>query len=156
MRFEVNLRNITEDDLLTFFHHQIDPDANKMAAFPPRSLDEFMNHWKINVLGNASSQNKAIVVNRKLAGYVTSWKQDEKRLLAYWIGKEHWGRGIATQSLFDFLSLLRERPVYALVAKHNIGSIRVLEKCGFNRVDQVSSESLSESQRVEESFMELP
>jgi RimJ/RimL family protein N-acetyltransferase len=43
------------------------------------------------------------------------------RLVGYWIGKEHWGKGVAT-----------ECPLHAHVAKHNVGSIRVLEKCGFS------------------------
>jgi RimJ/RimL family protein N-acetyltransferase len=35
------------------------------------------------------------------------------------------------------LSDLEERPLFAYVVEHNIGSIRVLEKCGFRRVDRV-------------------
>jgi RimJ/RimL family protein N-acetyltransferase len=33
--------------------------------------------------------------------------------------------------LAAFLHLVAERPLSAHVAKHNVGSIRVLEKCGF-------------------------
>jgi RimJ/RimL family protein N-acetyltransferase len=52
-------------------------------------------------------------------------------LVGYWIGKEYWGRGIATAALQEFLTHLKMRPLHAYVAKHNKASIRVLEKCGF-------------------------
>ena len=40
---------------------------------------------------------------------------------------------IATKALAEFLKHVMQRPLYAHVVKHNIGSIRVLEKCGFTR-----------------------
>ena len=46
-----------------------------------------------------------------------------------------WGKGIATQALTDFLKL-ESRPLHAHVAKTNIASIRVLEKCGFKRIGE--------------------
>ena len=52
--------------------------------------------------------------------------------VGYWIGKEHWGQGVATRALAAFLQFVTERPLRAHVAAHNVGSIRVLEKCGFS------------------------
>ncbi|HEX9687861.1 MAG TPA: GNAT family N-acetyltransferase, partial [Thermoanaerobaculia bacterium] len=54
-----------------------------------------------------------------------------ERLVGYWIGKEYWGRGVATRALSKFLGHVKTRPLYARVAKHNVASIRVLEKSGF-------------------------
>jgi RimJ/RimL family protein N-acetyltransferase len=51
--------------------------------------------------------------------------------VGYWLGREFWGQGIATQALALFLKEERTRPLVAHVAQHNIGSRRVLEKCGF-------------------------
>jgi RimJ/RimL family protein N-acetyltransferase len=47
------------------------------------------------------------------------------------LGKEFWGKGIATQALSQFLEVVSTRPIYARVAKDNLASIRVLEKNGF-------------------------
>ncbi len=127
----VALRNLIEDDLPTLFAQQLDTEAVQMAAFPARSQDAFMKHWTTKVLANESAEKKAIVVDNRVAGYVLSWEQDEKHLIGYWIGKEYWGKGIATEALRAFLFLLKMRPLHAFVAKHNIGSVRVLEKCGF-------------------------
>jgi RimJ/RimL family protein N-acetyltransferase len=71
------------------------------------------------------------VVDGCVAGNVGCWTQDGQRLVGYWIGKEHWGKGVATQMLSMFLRLVADRPLHAHVAIHNLGSIRVLEKCGF-------------------------
>ncbi len=129
----VILRNITDEDLPIFFEHQRDEIASRMAGFAPRERDAFLCHWRTNVL-RAENLNRAIVVDGMVVGYIGSWPQDGMRLIAYWIGREHWGRGIATRALTDFLSLEPIRPLHAYVAVHNAGSIRVLEKCGFRTV----------------------
>jgi RimJ/RimL family protein N-acetyltransferase len=49
--------------------------------------------------------------------------------VGYWIGREYWGKGVATEALSQFLAHAEvRRPLHAAVAKHNVGSIRVLEK----------------------------
>jgi hypothetical protein len=60
-----------------------------------------------------------------------SWNNTDGREVGYWLGREFWGQGIATQALALFLEEEPTRPLVAHVAKHNIGSRRVLEKCGF-------------------------
>jgi RimJ/RimL family protein N-acetyltransferase len=51
------------------------------------------------------------------------------------------GRGVATQALAAFLGLEPVRPLYAGVAKHNVASIRVLQKCGFKLFHAVEEAS---------------
>lgn len=130
----VELRDVIEDDLPIFFEHQRDPEAVRMAAFPAREREPFLTHWRIKVLANAAAGKKTILVDGQIAGNVVSWHQDEKRLVGYWIGREHWGRGVAAAALAAFLATHEKaRPVHACVAEQNVGSIRVLEKCGFRR-----------------------
>jgi RimJ/RimL family protein N-acetyltransferase len=129
------LRDVDEADLPIFFEHQRDEEAHRMAAFPPRDRDAFMAHWRDKVLANATGRRKTIVAGGEVAGYVTSWQQGDERLVAYWIGREHWGRGVATAALAEFVSEHETtRPLHAHVAAQNAGSIRVLEKVGFERV----------------------
>jgi RimJ/RimL family protein N-acetyltransferase len=131
----VLLRNVTDEDLPIFFEHQRDAAALRMAAFPSRERDAFLTHWRTNVLRPANL-TRTIVVGGAVAGYIGSWEQDGKRFVAYWIGREHWGKGIATRALSEFLVLEPIRPLHARVAVHNVASIRVLEKCGFRTVAQ--------------------
>lgn len=102
-----------------------------MAAFPSRDRGAFDAHWATKVLGNAATINRTVLVGNQVAGYIVSWPQDGLRHVGYWIGKEYWGRGVATQALAAFLHIVTERPLHAHVVTHNVASIRVLEKCGF-------------------------
>jgi RimJ/RimL family protein N-acetyltransferase len=129
----MTLRDITDEDLPLFFEHQRDPEGARMAGFPSRERDAFMHHWRTNVL-RPGNVNRAIVVDSEVVGHIGSWEQGGQRLVAYWIGREHWGRGIATRALAAFLPLVPTRPLEAWVAAHNAASLRVLEKCGFRTV----------------------
>ena len=129
------LRDVVETDLPIFYEQQLDPTSTRMAAFPPREeWSVFLAHWKTKVLADPANCAQTIVWNERVAGYIASWSQEERRLIAYWIGREYWGRGIATAALAEFLGYERARPLHAFVAAHNVGSIRVLEKCGFERI----------------------
>lgn len=102
-----------------------------MAAFPSRERAAFDAHWATNILGNPTAVTQTILVDDQVAGHIGSWLQDDVRLIGYWIGKEFWGRGVATCALGAFLQRMTERPLHAHVAKHNVASRRVLEKYGF-------------------------
>lgn len=132
--FEIELRAVTTEDVDTFFEHQADPVASAMAAFPSRDLDAHREHWS-KLLADPSKITRAIVVNGTVVGNLGSWVSEDEREVGYWIGREHWGRGIATAALTLFLDEVEGRPLVAWVAEHNAGSIRVLEKCGFTRAD---------------------
>src|SRR5262249_35811728 len=127
------LRVVAEHDLPIFFDHQRDREAAQMAAFPSRGRDAFMAHWREKVLGNPTNLTRTIVVEGCVAGNIVSWTQEGRRLVGYWIGREYWGKGTATGALSEFLRVETTRPLHAWVAEANVASIRVLEKCGFQR-----------------------
>ena len=126
----VQLRGVTEDDLPILFEQQRDPDAYQMAAFLPRDWDAFMAHWK-KIMSDAAVTIRAILLDGQIAGNIGSFDRADKRLVGYWLGKDYWGKGVATRALGEFLNHDQTRPLFAHVAKHNRASIRVLEKCGF-------------------------
>ena len=128
----VSLRNVEDRDLEVFFEHQTDPQAVEMAAFPARDKDQFAAHWA-KLRGDDTLLVRTIVADGKVAGNIGSWPQDGQQLLGYWVGREFWGRGVATQALALLVEEVSIRPLYAHVAVHNVGSIRVLDKCGFRR-----------------------
>jgi len=124
------LRDVSEQDIPIFFEHQIDPEACEMAAFKPRNRDDFTQHWN-KIRRDDGIDKKTILFEGQVAGHVVCFERDGIRQVGYWIGKAFWGRGLATRAVTELLSDLEERPLYAYVAKHNLGSLRVLEKCGF-------------------------
>jgi RimJ/RimL family protein N-acetyltransferase len=124
------LRNVQESDLPIFFEHQRDPVANQMAAFPARDKDAFMAHWT-KIMKDESVLLRTILFESQVAGNIVSFEMSGEREVGYWLGREFWGKGIATQALSAFLAQENTRPLYAHVAKHNVASQHVLEKCGF-------------------------
>jgi RimJ/RimL family protein N-acetyltransferase len=123
------LRDVRDDDIPIFFEQQNDPEAIEMAAFPPREWEPFVEHWN-KIRENPTCVTKTIVSDGEVVGNVLSWSRDDGRVVGYWLGREYWGRGLATRALGELIEEL-ERPLYAEVSTTNIGSIRVLEKCGF-------------------------
>lgn len=128
----VSLRRVEDRDIDLFFDHQADPQAVEMAAFPARDRERFEARWE-KVRADESLVTRAIVVDGSVAGNIGSWQESEQQLLGYWIGREWWGRGVATQALTLLMHEVSVRPLYAHVVAHHVGSIRVLEKCGFQR-----------------------
>jgi RimJ/RimL family protein N-acetyltransferase len=123
------LRDVIEDDIPVFFDQQNEPEAIRMAVWLPREREAFFEHWR-NILSADGLVAKTIVSDDDVAGNITSWERDGKRYVGYWIGQEYWGRGLATRALAELVEELGP-PLYAEVATTNVGSIRVLEKCGF-------------------------
>ena len=111
-----------------------------MVAFRSRDRAAFDQHWA-KLLADETLLKKTIVITsavsgdsspvNQVAGNIGSWTSEGKREVGYWIGRAFWRRGVATEALTAFLRLEETRPLYAGVAKHNLASIRVLQKCGF-------------------------
>src|SRR4051795_5854976 len=74
-----------------------------MAAFPARDRSAHAAHWR-KVLAHDSNVARTIVEQGQVVGYIGSWEADGQRLVGYWIAREHWGRGIATRALADFVA----------------------------------------------------
>jgi len=129
----ITLREVTQEDLPIFYEHQLEPEATRMTGFPSRDREAFMAHWAkiMNKETNQTGILKTILAGDSVAGNVVYWEAAGKPNIGYWLGKSHWGKGIASAAVAQFLSKIERRPVYAHVAKHNFASIRVLQKCGF-------------------------
>lgn len=106
-----------------------------MSAYPAKDKGEFMRHWE-GILKNKAVTARTIIYKKKIAGHIICWKEKYEQRVGYWIGKEFWSRGIASAALAELLREVKTRPLFAQVANHNVASKRVLEKCGFVRLDE--------------------
>jgi RimJ/RimL family protein N-acetyltransferase len=141
------LRELLESDLLTFFHHENEPEAHRMAAYPPRTLENFLQHWREKILFDPGAKKRTILFDGTAVGNVLSWEFGDKRLVGYWIGQTHWGQGIATAAVREFIVQVEPtRPLSAYVATLNGRSSRVLRNCGFVPVGEptVGSDGVEE------------
>ena len=139
----VELRDTVEDDLPILFQHQADPEASAMAAFPSRDWEAFVAH-QAKIAAGPDMLQQTILVDGDVAGDIGSWQAEAERNVGYWIGRSFWGRGVATAALRAFLELETTRPLTAYVAAHNLGSRRVLEKCGFEVVREQHVDGVDE------------
>jgi RimJ/RimL family protein N-acetyltransferase len=126
----IKLREVRTNDLDFFFAYQQDREANYMAAFTSRDPSDrtaFDAHWK-KILADSTVMIQTVVYKGQVAGSMLSYVMDGKPEIGYWIGKEYWGKGIASLALALFLKKQTTRPIYAHTAKDNLASIRVLQK----------------------------
>ena len=158
MTNDLFLRDVVENDLPIFFGYQLDPDANYMAAFTakdPSNRKAFTAHWN-KIMADATVIIKTIVCDGQVVGSVLSYVDEGNIEVSYWIGKVYWGKGIATWALSEFLAHVNpKRPIYARVAKDNLGSRRVLEKCGFKVIDESRGVANARGEEIEELLLEL-
>jgi RimJ/RimL family protein N-acetyltransferase len=129
----VALRDVVDSDLQVFFEQQREPEGVAMAAFTvkdPADRLAFEAHWS-TIRADRSIAIKTIVADGRVAGHVSAYGPPSEREVTYWLGKEFWGRGLASEALAAFLLIVAERPLYARAAKDNLASLRVLQKCGF-------------------------
>lgn len=133
MNSNIQLRDVADTDLPIFFAQQQEPAGIQMAAFTakePSDREAFDNHWA-KIRADVGITMQTILYEGDVAGSIGyhSWFGDLE--ITYWVGEKFWGKGIATVAVQQFLSQLPTRPLFARVAQDNIGSLRVLQKCGF-------------------------
>jgi RimJ/RimL family protein N-acetyltransferase len=153
----VVLREVTEADVLVFFDHQLDPEANRMAAFTaadPTDRVAFLVRWARN-LADDSVLTRTVVFDGRVVGHVARFTQFGEPEVTYWIDREYWGLGLATAALTQFLELDRTRPLYARAVVDNVGSLRVLAKCGFVAVGEDRGFAEGRGEEVEEFILRL-
>jgi len=118
--------------------------------FPHPYSDKDARLFLKHVATSNDTSNLAIDVNGEAVGAVGFVPgRDIERFSAeigYWLGEELWGRGVTTEALslvtahvFQELNFLR---LFALPFADNPGSVRVLEKAGYEREAVLRSSSV--------------
>jgi RimJ/RimL family protein N-acetyltransferase len=153
----VTLREVQPSDLETFYEQQLDPEAIRMAAFVGKDRKDkvaFGAHWE-KILNSSQNINRTIVADGQVAGHIACFPHGENLEVTYWLGREFWGRGLATQGLKRMLQLVVDRPIFGRAATDNIGSIRVLHKCGFKIVGTDKGFAIGRGEETEEYILRL-
>jgi RimJ/RimL family protein N-acetyltransferase len=135
MADEVTIRETLESDWPILFEYQRDPVSSEMAGVPTRDWDAFIAHQR-KISADETGFRQTVLYDGQVAGDLVSFLHDGQREVGYRIGQEFWGKGIATRALALFLGVELRRPLYGWVLSDNIGSQRVLEKCGFTVIGE--------------------
>jgi RimJ/RimL family protein N-acetyltransferase len=153
----IALRAVTDDDLDTIFEQERDPEAVSMAAFTapdPNDRAAFDAHM-IRLWSSPDIAFFAIDRDGELVGSTASFVMDGRTEVTYWVDRAVWGTGVATAALRLLLDIVTIRPIYARAASDNLGSLAVLQKCGFVEIDRETSFAQARDAEIEETVLRL-
>ncbi len=156
------LREVRDSDLPVFFQQMNDATALDMAAFTsedPADREHFATHWR-RVREDPQVVVRTVVAHgadgaEVVVGHAAVFGPPDEREITYWIGREHWGLGLATRALRALLDLVADRPLHGRAAADNSASIRVMEKCGFVLSHRERGYANARGVEIEEVVLEL-
>ena len=100
----MRLRQVEPADIPVFYEHQADPESARMVAFASRDREAHAAHLE-RITADPDVVLRTIVEGDAVAGQVLSFPRNGVREVGYWLGREFWGRGIATAALGEFLRI---------------------------------------------------
>ena len=130
---EVRLGEVRDEDLDAIYEIQREPEGVAMVGIGSRERGSFDDHWA-RIRADPQSWVRTIEAGGAVAGWAVVFPQEGRTMVGYWLGRDFWGRGIATRTLALMLAEVSERPLWGLVVPENVGSRRVLERNGFTLV----------------------
>ncbi|ROH88871.1 N-acetyltransferase [Chryseobacterium cucumeris] len=136
IQHDIKLRPTVVEDLETLFQFQLDDEANHLAAFTSKdstNKEAYIAKFT-KLLTDPTINNQTIIAGTVIVGSIAKFIMEDDVEITYWIDKNFWGKGIATTALKDFLTIETTRPIFGRVAFDNLGSQKVLEKCGFIKI----------------------
>lgn len=157
----VRLRDVDARDLPVFFEHMQHGPSQQMAAFvheDPSDRAAFDAHWA-KLLALDTILKRSIEAGGVLVGNIMSFDMPgddgPEREITYWIGHEHWGKGLASAALAEFIAIEPTRPLYGRAAKDNTASIRVMQRCGFTLLREERGFANARGEEIDEVVMVL-
>lgn len=162
MPTRVALRPLVSADLDELFRMMQDEEAVRMAAFTatdPTDRAAF-DAQAARILADPEIHPFAIIADSELVGSISAFPAEgwipAKSIpeVTYWVDRDHWGKGIATQALSLLLEKL-PRPVVARTAADNFGSLRVLERLGFLQIRTERDYAPGRGEDIDEIVLQL-
>lgn len=148
----ITLKKTTAKDLETLFVFQADEESNRVAAFnseDPKDKEAYMAKWT-KIVANPAINMQTIYDDDKILGSVIHFDLGDETNVSYWIDRQHWSKGIASNALNMFLKTTDKKLLHARVAFDNIGSQKVLEKNGFKRTGSEQGFAHGRGKEIEE------
>ncbi|GET23291.1 GNAT family N-acetyltransferase [Prolixibacter denitrificans] len=154
---DIKLRPTKIPDLDILFQFQTDKESGYLAAFMPKDPTDkaaYISKYT-KLLDDPTVNNQTITLNNIIVGSVAKFVMEGHTEITYWIDRKFWGQGIATKALKEFLTIETTRPIFGRVAFDNLGSQRVLEKCGFYKVGTDKGFANARQMEIEEFIYKL-
>jgi ribosomal-protein-alanine N-acetyltransferase len=154
---QVKLRQTEKSDLEFFFQFQLDKEANYLAAFTSKDHTNKEAYFEkfTKLLNDPTVNMRTILVDETIAGSIAKFEIEGDAEITYWIDRNFWGKGIATAALNNFLTIENTRPIFGRVAFDNLGSQKVLGKCGFVKIGTDKGFANARKTEIEEFIYKL-
>lgn len=136
------LRSYSLHDVAALARNADNPNVAAMLRdrFPHPYTEAHAAEWIAHALGQRPERNFAIATEQEVIGGIgLEFQQDvnaQSAEVGFWLAEPYWGRGITTRALvaltehaFASFDLIR---IFAMVFSSNKGSVRVLEKAGYD------------------------
>ena len=149
----ISLHNRTEQHVEIYFYKTRDKEIQTLLPQKAKTLEEALQDYQETLAGNVSSYGQTIYVNDQYVGDIWCYgihkDTNPDAMVSYCIfEKDYWNQGVATKALELFLKDIRNQfgvnNIGAFTYSLNAGSIRVLEKNGF-QLDEIFVEDGIES-----------
>jgi len=137
-RTDVHLRPLRPDDAEAWFAYLSDPLVTELTSYDIRHITDvssMIERHDDGQLPRWAIARKSDDILIGTCGFHSWWVKDKRGEIGYDLARDYWNHGIATDALaatlrsaFAATDLNRAE---AVVMVENIGSQRVLEKCGF-------------------------
>jgi len=140
---KIKLRRLVKSDADQLAYHANNPKvfANVRDFFPQPYLPENAVEFIDLIKDEAPYCTFGITTDNTVVGVIGLVPNTDVYRhiieMGYWLGEEHWSKGYATEAIglmTDYaFNTLNKRKIYCCVYAENTGSIRALEKNGFQK-----------------------
>lgn len=145
------IRNLEESDSEAMFEIYSDKDAMKFRSNKPfENINEAKKMIQQTEIENQLSLKFRYAIIKKdtkeLIGtilYFTEYPNSECCIIGYSLGKKYWKKGFALETLISFMAYLKTlnfNELQAKVFKMNTDSINLLQKVGFELMEEKTNE----------------
>ena len=147
----IELRERTEKHVRIQYEKIRDPEIWAMIPMTDKSLEQAIADYEKTLLPGASSFGQTIYADGVYVGdiwcYCIDREETPNAMIGYCIfDKTLWGKGIATEAVNRFLRIVSQwfelKSMGAVVFCSNGASLRVLEKCGFEKKEEFIEEGV--------------
>ena len=148
----LQLRPVRPDDLAAIVRQIGDFDVAKMLTTVPHpySTQDAMS-WFVQTAAQMEDGERAFAIDRGegLVGVVSTGRPGKEPEFGYWLGQDHWGKGIMTEAGHVVLAWQFDRfpndTVLSGALDENRASLNVLSKLGFTRTGPYDLKIMSRS-----------
>ena len=152
----LRMRRVRPDDLDAIHRIMSDPETMRFWSSPPHAMRVETERWLDSMIeGDRTGQSDEFILEHlgMVIGKLGAWRLPE---IGFFLHRDCWGRGLATEALQRFISYAAVRSVEYLTADvdpRNTSCLQLLAKCGFVETGRKSATYVVAGQACDSVFL---